>query len=262
MEGVLQFINSLDGFMPGISLDCVLLGYRDQSLQVLLLKWKNVEAWTLPGGFLKQDEVLEEAVHRVLLERTGLENIFLTQFHTFSGLDRQLKDDTLYEHTLTPLYEGLTEPLKEKLSTWFSQRFITTGFLALVDINKTKLVPDYLSEKCEWVPINQLPPLLLDHELIVQKALRQLKIEVNYLPVGKSLLPEKFTMKELRFLFESILQKKLDRGNFQRKIRSLNILKRHEKLMTGAANKAPYLYSFEESAYHKLLEDGIGFSSL
>lgn len=258
--GIERFISLIDEFVPGVSMDCVVLGYYKKTLHVLLLKWKNSELWSLPGGFLRRSELLEEAVNRVLLERTGLQDIFLRQFHTFSSLERNRKREELRQSPLYHLMQEETEESRDKVIDWLSQRFISTGFLALLDAEKVNPAPDHFSDTCTWVPLNSLPDLILDHQEIIEKALFHLKVQLNYWPIGHSLLPEKFRMTDLQTLYEVILQKKLDRSNFQRKMLKLNILERHEKLMTGAANKAPYLYSFDETAYFKLLEEGIGFS--
>ena len=101
-----------------------------------------------------------------------------------------------------------------------------------------------MTEKCEWISVNHLPTLVFDHSLIVEKALQTIRSELNYLPIGNELLPEKCTMSQLQKLHECVLGTQLDRGNFQRKILKQGLLKRHEKQMTGGAHKAPYLYSF------------------
>ncbi|MCI4670963.1 MAG: NUDIX domain-containing protein [Bacteroidia bacterium] len=247
-------------FVPGISIDCVVFGYHQQRLHVLLLRWKYQELWSLPGGFLGKDEELEDAVNRVLFERTGLQDIFLRQFRTFSSLNRHRKEDELREDTFKKIFKSASPSRLQEILKWLSQRFITTGFLAMLESSRVNLHPDPFSDSCEWIPVDQLPSLILDHKNIIQMALFQMRLQLNYWPVGKSLLPERFTMMDLQTLYEVILQKPLDRGNFQRKMRKLDVLKRHEKLMTGAANKAPYLYSFDEEVYFKLLEEGIGFS--
>lgn len=261
MYQIEPFSNGFEGFVPSISIDCVVLGYRQKSLHVLLLRFKHSKAWALPGGFLANDEEMEDAVNRVLLERTGLKNIFLRQFHTFSSLKRnrrweEVHNDSFFHES----FHELPEATLTKIKAWFAQRFITTGFLALVDTNKVIPTPDWLSDACKWVPINDLPELVLDHREILERAMLQLKLQLNYWPIGISLLPDKFTMMDLQAIYETILHKSLDRANFQRKILKLNMLKRHEKLMTGAANKAPYLYSFDEEIYFRLKEEGIGFS--
>lgn len=260
MDDFLQkFEQRLKDYIPGNSVDCVIFGYQNQRLKVLLLKWKQTDVWALPGGFIFKDEHLEDAAQRVLIERTGLKSVYLKQFYTFGNTQRS----TNAELATTALSEQLMANgiLTKELLEWLQNRFITTGYFALVDIDHIKPQPDAFSDSCEWQSIDELPSLILDHNKIIAKALEFLKVQLNYLPIGQSLLPKKFTMQDLRRLYEVILRKPLDRGNFQRKILKLDFLVRHEKQMTGAANKAPYLYSFDKRKYEVLLKEGIGFSS-
>ncbi|WP_420401154.1 NUDIX hydrolase [Flagellimonas sp.] len=245
-------------FLPGHSVDCVIFGYEEKELKVLLLNWKQMDLWALPGGFIFKDESMDDAAQRVLEERTGLSSIFLKQFHTFGKIKRS--DHSQQEHHKKIM--ALMKPNKQDQQIfidWFDHRFITTGYFALTDIGKATPRPDFLSDRCEWKNVSELPELIIDHAEIIQQAMHQLKIQLNYLPIGISLLPEKFTMIDLQKLYEAILGRSLERSNFQRKILKIGFLDRHEKLMSGAANKAPYLYSFNSSKYEQLLEEGIGF---
>jgi hypothetical protein len=144
---------------------------------------------------------------------------------------------------------------------WLENRFISTGYLSLVDMRNSNPAPDYLSASCTWIPLDSIPEMIYDHNDIVQKALEQIRNQINYLPIGLSLLPEKFTMKEYQLLYEEILQRKLDRANFQKKMLKLDFLDRHEKKLSGGAHKAPFLYAFNRNKYQELLEKGIGYLS-
>ncbi len=247
-----DFESNIPKYIPGQSLDCVIISYANNDLQVLLLKWKNTRVWSLPGGFLYLDEDMEKAASRVLKERIGLDFPYLNQFYTFANVKRRNIKQLLHELEVIKMNSPI-------IRQWFMQRFITTGYLALVNIKDCNPNPDILSSECEWLPLKKLPKLSFDHNLIVEKAIERIKIHINYLPIGRTLLPEKFTMKELQELYESILQKKLDRGNFQRKILKLKVLTRYEKQLMGGAHKAPYLYKFNKIKYAKLMESGIGF---
>ena len=251
------FYDRIDDFVPSVSLDCVVFGYKDKGLHVLLLKYKNTDTWALPGGFLPMDAEMEEVVTDILFERTGVRDIYLNQFHTFSSPTRGWKDRD--RHNYEVIKSLWPVEYQVKLDKWFDQRFISTAFMALIDASLAKPVPDELSDDCSWVSLNDLPAMALDHEEIIQEAQRQLRQRINNLPLGRSLLPNRFTMSDLQSLYEAVLGKKLDRGNFQRKIMKLGILHRHEKLMTGASNKAPYLYSIDSEIYDRLLSTGIGF---
>ena len=252
------FENQIERFLPNHSVDCVILGYENQQLKVLLLQWKMNGAWCLPGGFVFKDEDMDQAAHRILQERTGLRQLFLNQFYTFGNQKRAEhptnREGRLIKESMTQL--GFTKP---EVLQWFNKRFITTGYFALVDIIKARPQPDFLSSSCEWMPVDDLPELVLDHSEILEKAIVHLRHQLNYVPLGLSLLPKKFTMQDLQKLYEAILGKPIERSNFQRKILKLDFLDRHEKQMTGAANKAPYLYSFDKKKYSELLKNGIGF---
>lgn len=239
-------------WIPGQSIDCVVLGFEDNALKILLLKRPGSEKWALPGGFINKKENLDDAANRVLEDRTGLTSIYLSQFHTFG--DHNRRDQAELEKVFRQL-----EPTFKSIIKWFSQRFITTAYFAFANINKAAPVPDFISEKCEWIDIQQMPELIIDHKEIVKKGLEYVKLRLNYLPFGYSLLPEKFTMSFLQRLYEAILERKLDRANFQKKMLKLGIFERHEKLRTGAANKAPFLYSFKVKKYKDLLQRGIGY---
>lgn len=243
----------VDNYIPGQSIDCVIIGFKDHQLHVLVLKWKNIDVWSLPGGFINLAEDMDTAAINILKGRTGLSFPFLDQFYTFGNVNRNNRKVERLDFGKDIDIDGLFE--------WLNQRFITTGYFALVDINKCEPKPDYLSESCEWKSIDTLPVLCLDHEQIVQKALDHIRIRANYLPIGISLLPELFTMKDLQKLYESIQGRALDRGNFQKKMLKLDIFIRQEKQLTGAANKAPYLYKFDKIKYEKMLVKGIGFIS-
>lgn len=250
---IANLIFDTDKFVAGHSVDCVIIGFDRDGLKVLVMKWKGSDMYSLPGGFILKEEDLDKAAIRVLKERAGIELPFLEQFSTFGRVDR--RDDNSLAHNFRML------KLPDATIQWFEQRFITTGFLSLVDMDKCDPMPDMMSETIGWYGIDGLPNLIFDHRSIVKKAIQYVRNQINYLPIGITLLPEKFTMKELQHLYESILEKKLDRGNFQRKMLKMGIFRRHEKQLEGGAHKAPYLYSFDKDKYQELLEKGIGFVS-
>ncbi len=222
--------------LPSVSIDCVILGFHDNHLKVLLLKYKNTDIYSLPGGFINLDEDLENAAQRVLEVRTGLKDIFLEQFHTFGGKNR--RDDITHQKIMAS--NGIV--LEE--NHFMLNRFVSIAYYALIDFSMANPMADELTESCEWYDLDKVPSLMFDHNQIFQKALETLRSKLFEKQIGFNLLPETFTMNELQSLYETILGEKLVRSNFQRKILGLEILERIEKKMTGAANKAPYLYRF------------------
>jgi len=226
-------------FLDHISIDCVVFGYHDKNLKVLLTHLKNAEAWGLPGGFVRKNLSLQDAAIDILKKRTGAENIFLHQFKAFGELDRTSK-----------IYKDMPDDL------WFKQRFISLGYYALVDYQDVEVEKDSLSDAVEWHDISEIPEMMMDHGQILQEALVQLRKDLNYKPVGLNLLPEKFTMPELQILYEIILCKKLNRGNFYRKMINYKILEKLDETRKGGAHKSPDLYSFNIENYNKAMEDG------
>ncbi|WPP50685.1 NUDIX hydrolase [Catalinimonas niigatensis] len=238
-----------DQLIPGLSLDCVIFGFHENQLKVLLLRMKGIEQWALPGGFVKKTEDVDHAAARELKTRTGLDHIFLQQFHLFGDVRRN--EDAYYRSM-----EAI-QVIDRSMAVWLNQRFITVGYYALVDYSKVRPQTDEISDACAWFAWEEIPDLIIDHALIIAKALETLRRQLNYQPIGKNLLAEKFTMPELQALYETLLDQKLDRRNFQRKIRSYGILKRLEERRKGGAHKAPYLYVFDEQNYNKALIDGL-----
>lgn len=237
-----------DNYLDSVSLDCVVFGFHDNQLKVLLLSMKYSHEWALPGGFVGKDESVEQAAARVLRERTGLDNIFLKQFKVFSHPDRSV---------LNPAVKDLVESGANPCLEWFNQRFISVGFYAFVDFTKVVPKPDSFSESAEWKSIGEKKKLMMDHDNILQEALNALRLQLNNQPIGYNLLPDKFTMPELQKLYETILDKKLDRRNFQRRILSFNILNKLEERKTGGAHKSPFLYEFNLKNYKIALESGL-----
>lgn len=229
-----------DIYMPNLSIDCVVFGFHDAVLKVLVTKLKEKELWALPGGYVLKTENLKEAANRILFSRTGAENIFLQEFKVFSDLNRS---------------DGIFDDFPDTL--WNKQRFISVGFYALVDFHQVNLVMDDISDACEWKPIEDLPPFMMDHRTIFDKALETLRLQLNHKPIGHSLLPEKFTMPELQRLYEIILGKKLNRGNFYRKMLRYDILEKLDESRKGGAHKAPDLYKFDIEKYQLALKDGL-----
>ncbi|QCR24946.1 NUDIX hydrolase [Pontibacter sp. SGAir0037] len=238
-----------ENYLAHISLDCVLFGFHENQLKVLLLKMKHNQQWALAGGFVKQQEPIEEAASRILKERTGINNIFLQQFYVFSNPDRS--ELHLNTDQLTSISDS------NFAEDWFRQRFISIGFYALVEFSQVTPTPDPLSEACTWWDLEEIGSLMMDHNQILLKALETLRMQLNHQPIGYNLLPDKFTIPELQRLYEAILGKKLDRRNFQRKIMAYNILRKLDERRSGVAHKAPDLYSFDLEKYHQALQDGL-----
>ncbi|MEN7547132.1 NUDIX domain-containing protein [Rapidithrix thailandica] len=218
------------------SIDCVVFGFAQNQMKVLLVQWKYLDKWTLPGGFIHQDEPIDQAANRILKERTGLEKLYLKQFATFGDPHRSRSKD------MQQMLDAMGIFLPE--DNWLFERFISIGYLALVNFDRVTPNTDLLSSVCGWHNLSEIPDLMFDHTHIIQTALGTLRKQLYTEPVGKYLLPEKFTMPELQKLYETILGEPLDRRNFAKKISSMSSVKRLKERKSGGAHRAPYLYTF------------------
>ena len=238
-----------DDYQSGLSIDCVIFGFHDNQLKVLLIKSKYAERWALPGGFVPINEDLDQAAVTILQSRTGVEGVFLRQFSTFGAVNRRDPD---FNHSILNFY-GI--PVEE--GKWYLNRFVTVGYYALVDFLQTAPQGDLVNERVAWVDFGDLPELILDHQKILDKALETLRVELNLMPVGYNLLPEKFSIPELQKLYETILGRTLDRRNFLRKITAIGILIKLDEKKVNVSHKAPNLYCFDKVKYDEVLKNGI-----
>jgi hypothetical protein len=243
-------LSETEKLQPGLSIDCVIFGFHEGALKVLVLKMKHINKWALPGGFIAKNKSIDAEASVILKKRTGLENIFLRQFCVFGDLERNSKAhiSSLFKYKL----------IDEKFKPWFNQRFVTIGYYALIRLDQShKFTPDALSEFCEWHSLDDIPDMIIDHKSIINKALKTLQIELNYQPIGLNLLPKQFTMTELQSVYETILEKKLDRRNFRRKMLNYDILIATNKKRVGGPYKSPFLYEFDLKKYNLALQNGL-----
>ncbi len=237
--------NLVEKYLPQLSIDCVVFGYKEAKLKVLVAQVDlAAEVWTLPGGFIMLDEHIDHAANRILFERTGLSKLYLEQFRVFG---HQQRINKVVEEKISEIYPLKVSSELSAMQSWFSKRFVSIGYYALVDINKVSLKNGEFDKNVDWYDLSQLPSMILDHNEMVDYALSTLRSKLDEQLIGFNLLPETFTMKDLQELYEAIYDKPFARNNFQKKMLELNVLERLEKKYTGAANKAPYLYRFKQS---------------
>lgn len=232
---------SEQNYINQLSIDCVIFGYQDMQLKVLIPKLDfEGQFWALPAGFVYQDEDIDIAADRILQERLGISGIYLEQFRVFGKAGRS---NINFLNKLLELNPGKLKEIEAKKDfDWVTKRFISIGYYALVDINKVIPQKSNLDQSVNWYNISELPAMIMDHNTIVAEALYTLRTHIDEKLTAFNLLPDTFTMKEVQQLYETIFDKPFVRTNFQKKILELNVLERLEKKFTGAANKAPYLY--------------------
>ncbi|MGB5435690.1 MAG: NUDIX domain-containing protein [Maribacter sp.] len=215
-----------------LAVDCIIFGFDEEGLKILLIKREfepEKGSWSLIGGFQKKDENLDQAAIRILHHLTGLHDIYMDQLYAFSKVDRDPKERT-----------------------------ISVAYYALIDIatHDSELIR---LDSAHWFNLKDVPPLIFDHDLMVKKAIARLRRIAMTKPIGFELLPEKFTMRQLQQLYESILDKKLDKRNFINKVNSLDILIKLEEKDMSVSRKGAYLYQFDKNKYDKKVLEGFSF---
>lgn len=237
------YIYKEEEIFNGFSIDCVLLSFHKGKIRVLLRKTGYKDYWALLGGFMLKNEDADQAALRILEDYTGLNKVYLRQFQLFSDFERTNEAKTMVD-------EGV-------ISKLFLDRFITMGYYALVKYDDVKISKSSKS-KLKWFDILEKPQLYADHGKIIDTAINIIRGMLPIIPVGHALLPEKFTMSELRKIYEIILNTTFDRRNFQRKVLSEgNIVQLDEKKGNGEYNSAS-LFTFKEGVLNSLKNNETG----
>ena len=218
---------------PSVTVDCIIFGYQGESLEILLLNRKEApfeNKWTIPGGFLNVDEGLEDAASRILQTKTGLKKLFLEQLYTFGKTDRDPRG-----------------------------RVLSVAYYTLINPKKYTLITGIAANDLQWFPLDKMPKTGFDHKEIINIGIKRLQAKVTYQPIGFELLDQQFTLTELQQLYESILEKQLDKRNFRKRIISSGMLKATGLKRSGSKNRQPELFEFDTAAYKKLLNEGFQF---
>ncbi len=215
-----------------VATDCIVFGFDNGELKLLIFPRRigpNQGEWSLIGSFVELQEDVDQAALRILQEITGLEDVFFKQLGAYGKADRD------------PGY-----------------RCISIAQYALIRIG------EYDKELVEkhgayWYKLDEVPPLVLDHDQMVQDALLELRNKARHQPIGFELLPEKFTIPQLQSLYESIYQRELDSRNFRRKVFSLGVLRKLNEKDKSTSKKGAWLYRFDNDNYQTLLRSGYNF---
>ncbi|MCK5906863.1 MAG: NUDIX hydrolase [Flavobacteriales bacterium] len=218
-----------------VSVDCVVFGFHNNKLRVLVIEQENVSnnldrRYALPGDLVLPDEHIDHAAERVLFELTNLKGIYLEQFHTFGNPNRVRKEDDI---------KWLNVVRKNP-----DARVITIAYYALVKMEDYTPSPSSYAEKAEWKDILDVPELVFDHNKILRTALKKLRKEVSNNAVGFELLPEKFTLGQLQQLYEVILDMELDKRNFRKAIKKMDNVLALEEKQKGVLHKPAQLFTY------------------
>lgn len=206
-----------------LSIDCVIFGFDENKLKVLLIRSdmkKFHSRWSLLGDLLSPNEDLDEAAYRILKQRTGMDDLFLEQVQAFG-----------------------------KVSRHPGGRVVTVAYYSLINVMNHKL--QILDNEIHWHDVTAVKELAFDHQDIFETCLNRLQKRVQEHPLGFSLLPNKFSLRELQNLYEAILGIKLDRRNFRKKFFSMDFLVDLKEIETDVPHRPGKLYQFDYEKYEK-----------
>jgi 8-oxo-dGTP diphosphatase len=218
------------------TVDCIIFGFDEGELKILLIERNEApfKGWfALPGYFVENTEAIETAAQRILYESTGLKGIYMEQFYTFGALGRHPQG-----------------------------RVITVAYYAMIRLTgqkDVKPVSDF-AKQAVWVNVKDIPELAFDHSRIFRKGFEKIRNKISYQPIAFELLPEKFTLTQLQNLYEVILNKKLDKRNFRKKMLSYDILKELDEKQKGVSYRAAKLYKFDKRKFAKNFHKELSFS--
>ena len=216
-----------------LTVDAVVFGYEEGKITVLLIKRKYEpfkNKWAIPGGFIQNDESLEQAVERELYEETGVKINYLEQLYTFGEQKRDPRG-----------------------------RIVSIAYFGLVRPTAFKLFASTDAEDAQWFSIDELPELSFDHKEILELAIKRLQGKITYEPIGFELLDKKFPFSDLEKLYSTLLGRKVDRRNFRKKIVGLNALDELDEKVSKGSGRPANLFQFNQKRYFQLKKEGIIF---
>ncbi|MEI6556506.1 MAG: NUDIX domain-containing protein [Paludibacter sp.] len=223
-----SFYPNQDTFL--IAVDCIIFGFKDNKISLLvqprfLEPFKN--GLSLLGGFVKENESVEQAASSVLSRLTGLENIYMEQVGVYGALERDPGD-----------------------------RVVSCAFYALIDIESQdeKLLDEH---KAFWININRANELIFDHPQMVVDAIQILRRKAATQPIGFNLLPEKFTLSQLQILYEAIYNQTFDIRNFRKKMLGMDFLEKLNEVDKSGSKKGAFFYRFKEEKTHVAQESSV-----
>ena len=205
-----------------VSVDCIIFGFDEDELRILIAKRKldpGRGEWSLYGGFVRNNESVDDAAKRVLFELTGLRNMYMRQVGAFGNVDR--------------------DP---------GERVISIVYYALKNVKDYDLA---LQEQyhTSWVNIEELPKLYSDHNIMIEKAREMMKSKISTEPIGFKLLPNLFTLTQLQKLYESIYGETVDKRNFRKRVNDMDFIEKTELIDKTGSKRGAFLYRFNNRAY-------------
>ncbi len=206
-----------------VSVDCIVFGFDEGKLRLLIGRRQMDPGrgeWSLYGGFVREDESLEDAAHRTLQELTGLKRMYLKQVGAFGAIDR--------------------DP---------GERVISVAYCALINVKDydERLLQEH---EVTWVNLDELPQLYSDHNEMVRKALTLLRRRIGREPLSFNLLPDLFTLTQLQQVYEAILGTEIDKRNFRKRVKEIDFIEKTELIDKLTSKRGAALYRFNKRMYN------------
>lgn len=215
-----------------VAVDCIIFGFEDGKLKLLIIKRKvdpMAGAWSMVGGFVQEGESTNDAATRVLQQTTGIQDIYMDQLLCYGDVERDS-----------------------------GARVISVAYYALIRISEHDRILAN-AHGAHWLSLHQIPELIFDHGQMLNDALARLRDKAHFHPIGFELLPEKFSLPQLRNLYEEIYQRPLDKRNFRKKILAMDILEKLDEKDKSTSKKGAHLYRFDKKKYNALTQHGLVF---
>ncbi|MRG48126.1 NUDIX domain-containing protein [Chitinophaga sp. SYP-B3965] len=215
-----------------VAVDCIIFGFEDGKLKLLIIKRKvdpMEGAWSMVGGFVQEGESTNDAATRVLQQTTGIQDIYMDQLLCYGDVERDS-----------------------------GARVISVAYYALIRISEHDRILAN-AHGAHWLSLHQIPELIFDHAQMLSDALARLRDKAHFHPIGFELLPEKFSLPQLRNLYEEIYQRPLDKRNFRKKILAMDILEKLDEKDKSTSKKGAHLYRFDKTKYNALTQHGLVF---
>ncbi len=228
LQAIQHEVQSLTGI--ALSVDCVIFGFDENKLKVLLIRsdFKKYDGkWSLLGDLVKTNEDLDKAAYRILKKRTGMDDVYLEQVHTFGQTNRHP-----------------------------AGRVVTVAYCSLINVQHHQLKTE--ANELHWHDVTTVKNLAFDHQVIFENCLTRLQERIQEHPLGFNLLPKKFSLRELQNLYEAILETKMDRRNFRKKFFAMDFLIDTGEMEINVPHRPGKLYKFNFDKYHKKKKKGIG----
>ena len=205
-----------------LSVDCIIFGFDESQLKILIGRRQMDPGrgeWSLYGGFVRSDESVDDAAHRVLFELTGLRTLYMRQVGAFGSVDR--------------------DP---------GERVVSVAYYVFINVADydDRLRKEY---HLEWVSLDEVPQLYSDHNQMVQQALKQMRLKMSTEPVAFRLLPNLFTLTQLQKLYETVKSEELDKRNFRKRIKEMNFIEKTELIDKTGSKRGAALYRFNKRLY-------------